>query len=123
MDIGDVAEDERLELIVALAKRCWYTQREHDAAAELRHSLARQVTDLTQQLTILEDENALLRNIGLSAANVGLSAAALHEPDHADLTSIREHVLQDKDEAIFVLTQHARALEEVRPSAPEALSY
>ena len=72
MEIGDVAEDERLELIVALTKRCWYTQGDHDVVGELRHSLAHQVTDLTRQLTILEDENALLHNIGLSADNVGL---------------------------------------------------
>ena len=84
MEIGDVAEDERLELIVALTKRCWYTQGDHDVVGELRHSLAHQVTDLTRQLTILEDENALLRNIGLSVANVGLSAAGLHEEDHSD---------------------------------------
>ena len=65
--------------------------------------MARQVADVTQQLAILEEENTLLRNLGLSspAALRGASAAAYVSAD----------ALQDKDEAIAVLTQRARELE------------
>jgi hypothetical protein len=66
LQVEGVAQDERLDVLVLLAKRCWAAQRERDTASELRQSFPRQVTDLTQHLTILE-ENTLLRNLGLSA--------------------------------------------------------
>jgi hypothetical protein len=61
-----VAQEGRLDVLVVL-KLCWAAQRERDTASELRQSLSRQVTDLTQHLTILEEENTLLRNLGLLA--------------------------------------------------------
>jgi hypothetical protein len=60
------------------------------------------VADVSQQLAILEEENTLLRSLGLSAslgAGKGADSAA-----YAD-------ALDDKDEAIAVLTQRARELE------------
>ena len=63
-----------------------------------RPSIA-QVADVTQQLAILEEENTLLRNLGLSASLKGAGDVAVAD------------ALDDKDEAIAVLTQRARELE------------
>ena len=101
LQVEGVAQEERLDVLVVLAKRCWAAQRERDTAAELRQSLSRQVTDLTQHLTILEEENTLLRNLGLSAPL----------RTDADGNALVD-ALDDKDAAIQVLTQRARQLEQ-----------
>ena len=64
---------------------------------------------------MLDDKELIVDKVVLinKKPYVGLSTTGLHEEDHSDLTSIREHVLKDKDEVIFVLTQHAHALQEV----------
>ena len=98
LDVGDVPPEERLNVLIVLATRCWTAQRDRDGAIELRQSLARQVADLTEQLALLEEENALLRNIGMSL-----------EPTSVRGVSVDE--LEDKDRAISVLTQRARELE------------
>lgn len=87
--------------MLVVLKLCWAAQRERDTASELRQSLSRQVTDLTQHLTILEEENTLLRNLGLSAPL----------RTDADGNALVD-ALDDKDAAIQVLTQRARQLEQ-----------
>ena len=103
LEADDVLPEDRLDLLVAMASKCRAVQRDRDSNVELRQSLARQVADVTQQLAILEEENTLLRNLGLS------SPAALHGNSGAGSMSM--DVLQDKDEAIAVLTKRARELE------------
>ena len=43
LQLDDVAADDRLNMLIVLATRCWAAQRDRDAAIELRQSLARQV--------------------------------------------------------------------------------
>ena len=100
LEVDGVAQEERLDVLVVLAKRCWAAQRERDNAAELRQSLSRQVADLTQQLSILEEENTLLRNLGMAAPLRTVPGA-----------NALVDALDDKDTAIEVLTQRARELE------------